>query len=254
MEQKKLIITHKKGRKDSFILLPLSQHCSAVRGNSQASKYSSQWKMERRVSDHFPSYFGHHTKDPLWIHSIQRLANLRHMEMARNKEEKQDLSVSAASWEWVTAFPSHLLCRQPWQLSPLKKTMTSRATVDALQISCFPPAPQVFAFADTSYVILSPFLPHTYCKAQDLNLQPVQFSAAEQVQGSSPDPCSYLPQHVCSQSSPSSCALACHYLIPNTKLHVLTHGNIFQPKKCMLIVKAPTTACGPGLEPITGLH
>lgn len=49
------------------------------------------------MRDHFPSYFGHLTTH--FDYTLPRLEELRHTEMARRKEEKQGLSVSAISWE-----------------------------------------------------------------------------------------------------------------------------------------------------------
>lgn len=46
-------------------------------------------------SNSIPSLLGHHMKELLWFHPTQKLAKLRHIEMARSKEEGQGLPVLA---------------------------------------------------------------------------------------------------------------------------------------------------------------
>lgn len=81
-----------------------------------------------------PSFWGFFMKDSLRFHSNQRTGKLRCIETDRNKEEKQEIPISANIIESDNV-PSDVPYRQPQQFWPKMKSTGSTAAVDPLQIS-----------------------------------------------------------------------------------------------------------------------
>lgn len=99
---KKTEKNHTKGRKNSFVL-PVFSHpfrpalLTTVRTPQLGRVLTGEGRVEGTTS--LPSFLGHHTKDPLQFYPTQRPATLRPMEVAKNKEEGQGLSVAATLQE-----------------------------------------------------------------------------------------------------------------------------------------------------------
>lgn len=93
----------------------------------------------------FPSLLG--TTRRFFHFTPPRLAKLRRIGTARNKEEKGEEATNISHAAEAAMFPSDLLYRRPWQLSSLKKSRANAAATAPLQISLgF--APQTFSFTD----------------------------------------------------------------------------------------------------------
>lgn len=86
-----------------------------------------------------PSLLGHHTKEPLQFYPTQRPATLRPMEVAKNKEEGQGLSVAATLQEqpWL---PVTCCAEDPSSFHPCRNEQPAHPR-GPLQIS-FPFLPQ----------------------------------------------------------------------------------------------------------------
>ena len=100
VEQRNLKITTGKGRKNKVILPasphPPGWHCSAPRAHFQLERVPLTGKNRVGWTTRLS---GHHVKDPPRFHPTQRPAQLRCMEMPRNKEKEQGLPKRATQWE-----------------------------------------------------------------------------------------------------------------------------------------------------------
>ena len=90
MKQNNLRIIPQKGKKFHFSLTyhPLRQQGSLPRGNSPAKKSSLRQERESRVCNQHAQPFRAPCEGPTLVLPIQRMAKLKHRELARDKEEK----------------------------------------------------------------------------------------------------------------------------------------------------------------------
>lgn len=95
----KLKITTQKDRQLNFawIILPTSLALLSTKTEFPSQIEFSLLKRKNRVTNSFSSPFGYHVKVPLNFIPF-RMAKLRYIEMARNKEEKQGLPMAATKW------------------------------------------------------------------------------------------------------------------------------------------------------------
>lgn len=71
-----------------------------------AQQNSPRWEKEREVSEPLPSLSRHCTKDSLGFLFTETPAELRHLEMAKNKEAGQGRAVAATQWEYGSQCPA----------------------------------------------------------------------------------------------------------------------------------------------------
>lgn len=89
---------------------PPNGHCSGSKGSFPIRKSSPHQERKSRVSNQLPQPFGVLHKYPMFVSTLSNQKKLRHIEISRNKEEKQGLPIATTqqeqSWSTVTCCPA----------------------------------------------------------------------------------------------------------------------------------------------------